>query len=307
MAAAYDVLVVGEVLVELSADGPLRDSERLTLSFSGDALNAAAAAAAAGASVGLLARVGDDDLGDALVAHVERCGVDTALLRRVAAPNGMYIVVPDPDSSGGFVYMRRGSAGSTLTPADVDAAAPARSRALVVSGIGQAISGSAAAAVEHAAQLVHEAGGTVVYDPNFRGRLTSPEAAAAALRRIAPFTSVAIPSHPVETRALLGESTPEAAAAACRRLGASAAAVTCGADGVVVDEGDGPLRVPAAPAPRIVDATGAGDVLAGTVAASLAAGAALADAVARGTAAAARSLGGRGGTGWTLAPPPVAP
>ena len=111
---SYDVLVVGEVLVELSADGPLRGSDRLTLSFSGDALNAAAAAAAAGASVGLLARIGDDELGDALTAHVERCGVDTALLRRVSAPNGLYMVIPDPDAHGGFVYMRRGSAGSTL-------------------------------------------------------------------------------------------------------------------------------------------------------------------------------------------------
>ena len=287
----YDVLVVGEVLVELSADGPLRGSDRLTLSFSGDALNAAAAAAAAGASVGLLARIGDDELGDALVAHVARCGVDTALLRRVPEPNGMYIVIPDPDAVGGFVYMRRGSAGSTLEPADVEAA---RCGALVVSGIGQAISASAAAAVEHAARLVSQAGGIVVYDPNFRGRLTTEAAARAAFARIAPWVSVALPSHPVETRALLGAETPDAAVAACRDLGVDDVAVTCGAEGVLVGE----LFVPAAPAPVIVDATGAGDAFAGTVAARLAIGAELVDAVRDGVAAAARSLGGRGGTGW---------
>ena len=180
---SYDVLVVGEVLVELSADGPLRGSDRLTLSFSGDALNAAAAAAAAGASVGLLARIGDDELGDALTAHVERCGVSTALLRRVPEPNGMYIVIPDPDSVGGFVYMRRGSAGSTLSPEDVRGVS---ARALVVSGIGQAISASAAAAVELAARTVSEAGGIVVYDPNFRARLTTEAAAREAFERIAP-------------------------------------------------------------------------------------------------------------------------
>ena len=145
----YDVLVVGEVLVELSADGPLRGSDTLTLSFSGDALNAAAAAAAAGASTALLARIGDDELADALTEHVARCGVSTELLRRVPEPNGMYIVIPDPDAVGGFVYMRRGSAGSTLMPDDVVGVS---ARALVVSGIGQAISSSAAAAVELAAR-----------------------------------------------------------------------------------------------------------------------------------------------------------
>ena len=288
---SYDVLVVGEVLVELSADGPLRGSDRLTLSFSGDALNAAAAAVAAGASVALLARIGDDELGHALAAHVARCGVDTALLRRVPAPNGMYLVIPDPDTQGGFVYMRRGSAGSTLEPADVGAV---DARALVVSGIGQAISASAAAAVEHAARLVHAAGGTVVYDPNFRARLTTAAAAREAFARIAPVVSLALPSHPVETRALLGADTPEEAVSAGRRLGVDAVAVTCGAEGVLL----GDRWVPAAPAPPIVDGTGAGDVFAGTVAARLAHGAALIDAVRGGTAAAARSLGGRGGTGW---------
>ncbi len=288
---SYDVLVVGEVLVELSADGPLRGSDRLTLSFSGDALNAAAAAAAAGASVGLLARIGDDELGDALTAHVERCGVSTALLRRVREPNGMYIVIPDPDSVGGFVYMRRGSAGSTLSPDDVRGVS---ARALVVSGIGQAISESAAEAVELAARTVSEAGGIVVYDPNFRARLTTEAAAREAFARIAPWVSVALPSHPVETRALLGVDTPAAAVAACRRLGVAAVAVTCGAEGVLV----GDHLVPAASVPAIVDATGAGDAFAGTLAARLALGAELLDAVGEGVTAAARSLGGRGGTGW---------
>jgi 2-dehydro-3-deoxygluconokinase len=287
----YDVLVAGEVLVELSADGPLQGSDRLMLSFSGDALNAAAAAAAAGASVGLLARIGDDELGDALTAHVERCGVDTALLRRVPAPNGLYMVIPDPDAHGGFVYMRRGSAGSTLDPDDLprDSAG-----VLVVSGIGQAISSSAAQAVEHAARRTRAAGGTVIYDPNFRPRLTTPAAARAAFERNAPFVSLAIPSHPVETTALLGADTPEAAVVACRRLGADAVAITCGADGVLLDD----TWIPAVPAAAVVDATGAGDVLAGTVAGHLAHGAALPDAVREGVAAAARSLGARGGTGW---------
>ena len=175
----------------------------------------------------------------------------------------------------------------------------ASSRALVVSGVSQAISESAAAAVEHAAQVVHGAGGTVVYDPNYRRRLTSRDDALAAFVRVAPYVSVALPSHPVETRTLLGESRPAAAAAACRRLGAAAAVVTCGGDGVFVNDGDGAWWVPAAPAASVVDATGAGDALTGTIAARLAHGDTLEPAVRHGVVAAARSLAVRGGTGWT--------
>jgi len=297
--AAYDVLVVGEVLAELSSDGPLRGGERLTLSFSGDALNAATAAAAAGASTGLLARIGDDELGDALVEHVARCGVATDLLLRTDGPNGLYVVTDDPDATGGFVYMRRGSAGSTLGVADVGAAAGCR--ALVISGIGQAISASAAAAVERAAALAQAAGAAVVYDPNLRARLTSVDAAREAFARIAPHVNVAIPSHPGETGALLGAATAEAGAEACLRLGAGAVAVTCGEEGVLLDDGRERGWIGAEPVRRVVDATGAGDVFAGTLAAGLARGAGLVDAARAGVAAAARSLEARGGTGWITA------
>jgi len=42
-----DVLVIGEILVEFSSTEPLDAGTALTLNFSGDALNSAAAAAAA--------------------------------------------------------------------------------------------------------------------------------------------------------------------------------------------------------------------------------------------------------------------
>jgi 2-dehydro-3-deoxygluconokinase len=67
---------------------------------------------------------------------------------------------------------------------------------------------------------------------------------------------------------------------------------------VVVDAGEGPVLLPALPAPRVVDATGAGDVFAGTLAARLALGDELLDAARLGAAAASLSLGGQGGSGY---------
>jgi 2-dehydro-3-deoxygluconokinase len=285
-----DVLVLGEVLVELTAPVPLREADRLRLSCSGDALNAAAAAAAAGASVALVCVVGDDELGERIIEFAGARGIDTSYVRRAPEPNGVYFAGADGD----FVYARRGSAGSTLGPEDVARVPPAR--ALVVSGITQALSASCAAAVDAA---VAAADGWVVYDPNFRARLTTPGEARAALERVAPHASLVTPSCPDDTRALLGTADPVVAAGRLRELGAGAVAVTLGAGGLYVEPGS--VELPPAPAQAVVDATGAGDVLAGTTAAQLARSADLVTALRRATAAAARSLGSPGGTGWLRA------
>jgi 2-dehydro-3-deoxygluconokinase len=290
---SYDVLVIGEVLVELSTPGPLRSGAELRLGFSGDALNVAAAAAAAGAHTGLLARIADDELADGLVERVAELGVDTALLRRVPGQHGVYVVTADPSGSREFVYIRRGSAGSTLRPADLDRLDVAGAGAVVASGITCALSPSARATVRAAADQA----GRFVYDPNLRPRLTSVEDARAALHELAPYAALVTPAAPVETSALLGTDDPATAAAACRKLGAAAAAVTRGPDGVVLDAGAGPIHLPAVPPDGVVDQTGAGDSFVGTLVARLVAGDPLELAAALGAAAASLSLGGPGGTG----------
>jgi 2-dehydro-3-deoxygluconokinase len=294
MAGSWDVVVVGEVLVELSSGEPLRDGVALRLGFSGDALNSAAAAAAAGARVALLTRVADDELGDRLVERVAALGVDTALVRRIPGQNGVYFVAADPAGVREFVYVRRGSAASTLEPADVGAADLAATAGLALaSGIACAISASAAAAVRLAARSAPR----FVYDPNYRPRLTTAAAAAGVLADLAPYASVVTPACPGESAALLGLDDPAAVATACRELGADAVAVTCGERGVLLDTGAGRTALPGVPPPELVDATGAGDVFAGTLAARLALGDPLPDAARLATAAASLSLAGQGGTG----------
>jgi len=293
----YDVVVVGEPLLEFSAEAPLTEATTFRLSFSGDALNAAVAAAAAGARVGLLTRLGTDELATRLVEYLAAQGVDTALVRREDGQTGAYVLGADPDGTRDFVYLRASSAATRLSPSDVEDTRLRETGAVLLSGITCALSASCLAAVVHAAQVVRAGGGLVVYDPNFRRRLTTREAARAALAAVAPHASVVVPSAPGDTLALLDAEAPAAAAVACRSLGAAAAAVTCGADGVLVDAGDGQVAVPAVPPPRVVDSTGAGDAFAGTLTARLALGDDLLTAVGLGASAASLSLGGRGGTG----------
>lgn len=294
--AAPDVLVLGELLVELTSLAPLRDGVSLRMGFSGDALNAAAAAAAAGAHTAVLARVPDDELGDELVDRVAGLGVDTSLILRMPGQHGVYLQHADPDGAREFVYVRRGSAGSTLSEADVPLDVVRSAGAVLASGIACAISTATFGAVTAAARAAR----CFVYDPNWRPRLIDATTAAGHLRALAPLARVITPSWPHEAQALLGADLRDVddALTAARELGARAVALTRGGDGVDVDDNGTRLHLSAFPASRIVDQTGAGDALAGTVAARLSLGDDLPTAVRLGAAAAALSLQGHGGTGF---------
>ncbi|WP_208007475.1 PfkB family carbohydrate kinase [Labedella endophytica] len=288
---AFDVVVLGEVLLEVSTEVPVSDGVPARLGISGDALNVAAAAAAAGARTALLSVIGTDDLGDAIARRVAELGISTDLLVRAEGRQGAYLVHSDPDGEREFTYLRGGSVGSTLGPEHVDESIFARAGVVVASGITTAISDTARAAVVRAASIAHR----FVFDPNHRPRLQTPDAARALIAELAPHTSLMTPSFPTET-AMLGAESALAAGEYLRALGVDAVAVTCGSAGVQI-VGDEQRWVDAVPAPVVVDQTGAGDSFVGSTAARLVAGDTLADAVAFGVAAASLVVGGRGGTG----------
>ncbi|KRE41663.1 2-keto-3-deoxygluconate kinase [Knoellia sp. Soil729] len=289
------VVVLGEVLVELSALSPWKDGGSLRLAFSGDALNAAAASAAAGAHTVLVARVPDDELGDALVQRVAELGIDTRHLIRTGGQHGVYLSHADPEGLRQFAYARKGSAGSELSPEDLDEDLLRGAGVVLGSGVACAISPSAAAAVHRAAEIAPR----FVYDPNFRPRLTSARDAAEHLRRLAPLAEVVTPSWPGEVGDLLGLPAQSAAEAVqgILALGARDVVLTCGSAGVLLWHAGTLEHIPGVHAPLVVDQTGAGDCLTGTLVARLAVGDDLAEAARLAVAAAALSVQGQGGTG----------
>ena|GEM_PF-1001297 len=293
--APFDVVVMGEILVEVATDVAFAHGVPAQLGISGDALNVAAAAAAAGARVGLLSVLTDDDLGKAIAARIVELGVSPELLTFRTGQQGVYLVHCDPDGQREFSYARGGSVGSSLGPDDVDPAVFSAAGAVVAGGIACAISESSRAAVLKAAALSKR----FVFDPNFRPRLTSVEDATAALLQLAPRSYLVTPSFPGETSALLGCSTAAEAAAKLRGLGATNVAVTCGADGIQLGgEGQDSAWINSIPAPAVVDQTGAGDAFVGTLTARMVLGDTLPVAARYGAAAASLVVGGKGGTGF---------
>lgn len=296
----FDVVVIGEPLLELSSDVPLEVADCFHSSFSGDALNEAAAAAAAGAHVALLTRVGDDEFGDALCAYATRLNIDVSQVVRTPEPNGVYFTALDPDGERHFVYLRRGSAASTMDPGDFDDDLLASSGVLLVSGIGCAISESAEATIQHAAKTVNAAGGKVVYDPNFRARLVDVGSARRHMQDLGEFAYIVTPSCPHDTEPLFGTSEAQSAIVSCHDAGAEFGLVTLGNRGVLLSDGEHSTVIPAEPAIDAVDATGCGDAFTGALAAGIAAGTSVEDATRSGVQMASRCLGGRGGTGYLL-------
>jgi sugar/nucleoside kinase (ribokinase family) len=144
---------------------------------------------------------------------------------------------------------------------------------LLVSGITQAVSDGSRRAAQEAARLTRDAGGTVVYDFNYRPRLWGgdPAAAREAFEEIKPLVDVLRLAAPEETAILVGKADPVDAARALAARGVPIALVGCGAEGAVLAAGDEVQRVPAPPV-SCIDTTGAGDALTGAFVHGLLAG-----------------------------------
>jgi 2-dehydro-3-deoxygluconokinase len=290
----YDVVTLGEVLIEVSTLEPFGHDVPATLAVSGDVLNAAAAAAAAGARVGLLAVLPDDELGQAIAARVAALDIATDLLLFRSGQQGVYLMHSDPQGEREFAYARAGSVGSTLGPADLPVDVLKSAGAVLASGIACAISPTTRDAVRTAARLARR----FVYDPNYRPRLTTADDAARTLLDLAPYGWLVTPSHPAETSALLDAGSAVVAAHQLRERGVQNVAVTCGGAGVQLSGPDVDAWIEAVPAPSVVDQTGAGDAYVGTLTARLVLGDDLLWAARQAAAAAALVVGGRGGTGY---------
>ncbi|MDE0200911.1 MAG: sugar kinase [Rhodospirillaceae bacterium] len=256
-----DLIAIGEPLVELAAEsaGRLGDVDRFRYGWGGDTANFVLAAVRLGGACGYVTRVGRDAFGDAFVAMLETNGVDASrVIFDEEHHTGLYFVTYTGERRHRFDYVRRGSAASHLTGADIDPDYVASARVLHVSGISQAISRSCAEAARVAMEIARKAGTTVSYDANVRPALGTQEAlrdnfeAALALADVV-FLSEEDAAH------LFGEGPLEDVLDRVLGERPRLAVVKLGADGCVIKSDAGErLHVPAW---RIeaVDATGAGD------------------------------------------------
>ena len=110
----FDIVLLGEPLIEISTGGPITHGVDCGLGVSGDVVNTAAAAVAAGAIVTVVARVSEDELGAAVIDRLDALGVHTGFIRRDNSFQGIYVQHSDPDGE------RHDTTVDEVQPAGVD-------------------------------------------------------------------------------------------------------------------------------------------------------------------------------------------
>ncbi|MFJ8792926.1 ribokinase [Streptomyces sp. NPDC102462] len=266
----YDLLVVGSANADLvisverrPAAGETVLGSDLAVHPGGKGGNQAVAAARLGARTALLARVGDDAYGRLLLDSQRAAGVDTVGVLVGGAPTGVALITVDPSGDNSIVVSP--GANGRLTPADVRAAGSLFHASRVVS-----------TQLEIPLETVVE----VVRNLAPQGRFVLNPSPPRPLPQevLAACDPLIVNEH--EAQVILGgqvSERPEDWARILLAKGPRSVVVTLGAEGALVADADGVVRVPAVPVAAL-DTTGAGDAFTAALAWRLGAGATLAEA-----------------------------
>ena len=264
MAGGFAAL--GEPLIQLNAltRGPLRYVRYFESHVAGSELNFCVAAVRNGMPCSMVARVGNDEFGREVLEYARGIGIDVSQVRGCELPTGVYFVqrgYPLPDSSE-LVYYRKGSAGSSLSPEDVDEDLIKSCALAHSSGITLALGRGPREAVTKAFELAPKRG----FDTNIRLRLWGADEARGAIGSLLDrFDFDLLVTDQEDTEILLGVTDPEEAYSAYSKRGVKCLLYKLGAQGAIAFCEEGEFREPGYSV-SVEDPTGAGDALAGTFA-----------------------------------------
>jgi ribokinase len=247
----------------------------------GKGANQAAAAAALGADVAMVGRVGADAAGTTLLADLRERGVDvTAVATSADLPTGTATVAVERATGENLIVVAPG-ANAAVSADDVRVDAVRQAQVVLVQL--EVPIAAVAAAVDHAR-------GIVVLNPAPPADL-SPD----LLARV----DVLVPNEQELVRLAGRDSdrSPDSLAGLARTVTARDVVITLGSRGALVVPADGPAELVPAPGVDAVDTTGAGDCFCGALAVALAEGRPLAQATRLACAAAATSTTGEGARG----------
>jgi 2-dehydro-3-deoxygluconokinase len=257
--AAPYVLTFGETMALMRHDqvGPLAHATTLSLGIGGSESNVAIGLQRLGVQAVWCGRVGADSLGHLVEREIRAEGVDVRIAVDPSAPTGLMIKERRTPATQRVSYYRAGSAGSRITPEDIDEQLISGAGLLHVSGITPALSPQAEATLRYAVDVAKAHNVTVSFDLNFRGNLWSAEEARSVYRDIIPLSDIVFAGDD-EAAIAVGPGEPEELARRIAALGPSQAVIKLGSDGALALI-DGTLLRQEAVTVDAVDTVGAGD------------------------------------------------
>jgi len=284
---SVDVLILGVFVADTAyrAERQPRMGETIlgrsfALGPGGKGSNQAVAAGKAGASVGIITKLGQDPFADMALATWAKAGVTSLASRHGESYTGAAYIFID-DATGDNAIIISPGVAATISAQDIERHTDAISSCKVfMTQLEQPLD-----AAEHALHLARNGGAATILNPAPAADIgpsmialcdyvTPNESEAEAL------TGVTVRSSEDATRAaevLLGK-------------GAGAVVITLGENGCLFHDGADTAHIPALSAGPVVETTGAGDAFNGGFAAALAEGKAPQEAIRFGTATAAISV-----------------
>ena len=120
MEKKFDLITIGESLIEFSSNQKLEQAECLHKYYGGDSLVVAIAARRLNSNVGFITCVGNDAFKDFMLKSWQDEGLDTEHVKVVNSQNGFYMVSRTGIHEKEFIYYRKKIAPAKLSLDDID-------------------------------------------------------------------------------------------------------------------------------------------------------------------------------------------
>ena len=166
MEQKIDIAIVGECLIELSANGTLADTSTLNKYFGGDTVTTAVAVARLGGSVTYLTKVGNDGFSEFIISSLQKENIDTSLIKTNDEQNGMYIVSHTLDNKE-VLYYKRKTAATKLSIEDISEDCIKKLKLIYSTGVVQLLSASSRELVRESFRIAKANDVLTAYDPNY--------------------------------------------------------------------------------------------------------------------------------------------
>lgn len=260
----YDVVALGELLIDFTAQGAGADGYPLMAAHPGGApANFLAAIARLGGRTALLSKVGADAFGTMLTGTLREVGVDTrGVVVAEDAFTTLAFVTLAARGERSFSFARKPGADTQLRFDELDLSLLDEARLLHFGSL-SLTQEPVRSATQQAAAYAAAHGKLLSFDPNLRLPLW-PDAEAAKTQILWGLRQADIVKiSDDEVRFLWGCGPEEGAARLLADFGVRLAMVTCGPKGCLLQNAGAAVRV-AAPRVLPVDTTGAGDIFGGS-------------------------------------------
>lgn len=258
---AYDITVIGAAIVDILAS-PVSETvfsagsvpmDTIQMSFGGDALNEAVILSAFGKKVQLISKVGDDEAGRRVLGFLQERDISAECVQvQEGLSTGINIVLIDTEGERHFLTNPNSSLRKLeqkdIQPFLADTAEIVSFASMFVSPL------LTIPVMKELFSAIRKSGKLLTVDLTKAKNGETLE----DIAQLLPYIDYIFPNE-AEIALLTGEDDPYRNTERLLEMGVRAAVIKCGQKGCILGTEQGIYTIPAVPAERCVDTTGAGD------------------------------------------------